>query len=326
MLTALKTFGNTIVTAKDSRPVQLCGVNRSGLEYSSPDAPGSLSKAGFSERELDEVAGWGANLLRLPFNQDWALARSSYDAEPYLLALDWIVEQAALRGIYTLLDLQWLDAVSPRGTLPNGSANFVPPLPNLESVQLWSQLAARYRNHTSVLFDIFNEPHDPLPDDMHELCGITSDGHIYQPVCRRVGMSQWQPWASHLIAAIRNQHPDALIFVSGVDWGYDLLGFPLPATENIVYSSHVYPSKKKRWTKAFGQLSRSHPVFLGEFGGVETDLDWGERLLDYLQARHIGWAAWSWSDHPHLIKTYSNFEPTAFGALVRAALRNHRSS
>ncbi len=261
------------------------------------------------------MANWGANLIRLPFNQDWALARPSYDPEPYLQILDWVIERAWFRGIYTLLDLQWLDAVSPRGTLKSGRPNFVPPLPNAASVALWSQLAARYRNEPSVLYDIFNEPHDPLPDDAGECGGV-----------RRVGMAQWQPWATQLIGAIRSQHPDALIFVSGIDWGYDLTGFPLPEASNIVYSSHVYSSKKKSWEKAFGRLSESHPVFIGEFGGLEADLTWGEKLIEYLRARNIGWAAWSWSDHPHLIESLADFEPTSFGAMVRSALRSNRNA
>ncbi len=292
------------MTVENSTPVILRGINCSRLEY---------SQTGFSEPEFDEIADWGANLIRLPFNQQWALARPSYDPEPYLKIIDWVIEQAALRGMYTLLDLQWLDAISPRGTLKNGRVNFVPPLPTAASLSLWSQLAARYRNQPSVLFDIFNEPHDPLPDDPGECYGI-----------RRVRMAQWQPWARRLIDAIRSQHPDALILVSGVDWGYDLAGFPLPGATNIVYSSHVYPGKKKSWEKAFGRLSESHPVFIAEFGGLETDLAWGAKLLEYLRARNIGWAAWSWSDHPHLLQSTSGFTPTPFGTLVRSALRNSR--
>lgn len=162
-LPPLHTRGTKIVNAETSEPVRLRGVNRSGLEYSAPAYPGSLATAGISEAEFDEIADWGANLVRIPFNQSWALRTSGYDPEAYLAALDQVIAMAAERGAYTLLDLQWLDAASPRGRLPSGGANFVPPLPNLGSIELWRQLASRYRGEPAVLYDIFNEPHDPLP-------------------------------------------------------------------------------------------------------------------------------------------------------------------
>ena len=305
-------------------PITLRGINRSGLEYSSPDAPGSLERCGFSARELDEMANWGANLMRLPVNQDWALSNAGYDGEPYLEAIDWAVEQATARGMYTMIDLQWLDATFPRGSLHNGSVNFVPSLPDERSLRFWRQIARRYFGQPSVLFDLLNEPHNPLDDDESQYFTV-DDAGVFAPLGkRRVGMKEWQPWARQLIRVIREESPQALIFLSGVDWGYDLTGFPLKGATNVVYSSHAYPAKKLSWDRAFGRLAKTQPVFLAEFGGGEADLHWGEKLLAYLDVRSIGWAAWSWSDHPHLLRKTADFEPTPFGALVRDALRRSR--
>ncbi len=121
---------------------------------------------------------------------------------------------ASDRGAYTILDLQWLDAVT----------HVVPALPNRKSITLWSELARRYRSNPAVLYDIFNEPHD-------------------------VTMKEWQPWAVELISAVRTQNPLALIFVSGLNWGFDLRGYPLPGITGVVYSTHVYRNKGKNWRK-----------------------------------------------------------------------------
>ena len=205
-LPALTTAANRIVQASTLSPFRLLGVNRSGLEYCSPDPPGSLARAGITPEELDAIAGWGANCIRLPFNQSWTCF------EPYLAAIDNIVDGAAARGLYTILDLQWLDAEQPRGTLANGAPNYVPPLPNAHSIETWRRLARRYSGRTSVLFDIFNEPHDALTDDpLHR---------------RRVRYREWASWAERLIRAIRTEYESALIFVSGLDWGYVLRDFP----------------------------------------------------------------------------------------------------
>jgi hypothetical protein len=75
--------GNRIVRDDDHTPVTLRGINRSGMEYQGP------SGKEWEEAESDcIVCDWGADILRLPFNQNWALAREGYDAAPYLAALD----------------------------------------------------------------------------------------------------------------------------------------------------------------------------------------------------------------------------------------------
>ena len=300
-LERLAVSGNRIVRSADQTPVLLRGVNRSGLEYCSPESPGSLPKAG--------VLDWNANIIRLPFNQSWALAREAYNPEGYLSALDFVIERAASHGAYTLLDLQWLDAVTPRGHFADGSRNFVAPLPNDASIEMWRQLATRYADEPAVLYDLFNEPHDPLPDDP-----------LASGVVRA---AEWHPWARALIAAIRPVAPDALIFVSGTNWGYDLTGCPLAGETNLVYSTHVYPNKGDLWDQNFGRLSATQPVFVAEWGGEDGDLAWGRRLAAYLETRGIGWAAWSWSDWPRL--TRDRNEPTPFGAIVKAALASEAS-
>ncbi len=297
-------------------PVWLRGVNRSGLEYSGPSGD-----AGITEMEFDVmVTGWGANIVRIPFNQEWALCREDYDAEPYLTALDTVIRFAAERGAYTLLDLQWLDASRVRGHTKDGRPNFVAPLPDLDSISLWRQLSRRYQSEPAVLYDIFNEPHDPLPDDTGELHGIDEGGSLFDLSKRRVSMKVWRAWAVHLVRAIREEHPQAVIFVSGIDWGYDLRGHPIAGLPGLVYSTHVYPGKGRNWDRAFGQLSEEVPVFAAELGGGESDVAWGASLLGYLRTRGIGWTAWSWSDYPHLVRPGGSLEATKFGHVVRADL------
>ncbi len=313
-LARLVTLGNRIVNAQTGEAQLLRGLNRSGLEYTDPDEEGFVSNAGISHQEIRWLAAeWKCNILRLPFNQDFALrGRGAHGPEVYLRDLDRVVSWAARYGCYTLLDLQWLDADNPFG--PN--RQFVPPLPSPESPRLWQILARRYRDEPAVLFDILNEPHDRELLDPYRLW--KPDGTQYGATHRRVSMVEWQPWARVLIDAIRAEAPEALIFVSGINWAYDLRGFPLGDRANLVYSTHVYANKGMKWEECFGALSRTHPVFAAEWGGGEYDLEWGRRLAGYFDQLGIGWTAWSWSDWPHMM---TRFEPTRFGELVRGSLR-----
>ena len=141
-LPRLTIWGNRIVNPETNKPVLLRGVNRSGMEYSEPNDEGFARAAGISQDEVECIAkNWNCNILRVPFNQDWALnGRRSHSSEEYLRDLDRIIQWAAECGAYTLLALQWLNADLQCG----GKLNFIAPLPNLESIELWHILAHRY--------------------------------------------------------------------------------------------------------------------------------------------------------------------------------------
>ena len=208
----------------------------------------------------------------------------------YVSLLDRVVGWIAKQGAYALLDLQW------RNTMIQ-----IPPIPDEEAVDMWKMLAVRYRENPAVLYDIHNEAHD-------------------------VPWTDWRSRASEIIEGIRLVHPDALVFVSGLDWAYDLRGWeqePLPYP-NVVYSTHPYPFKGEPWAwdKYFGNLSARLPVFAGEFGGGTADLEWGRQLLAYFDAKGLGWTAWSWVDNPRLTQD-DRQTPTEFGLLVKDALAIH---
>ncbi|MCU1232949.1 MAG: glycoside hydrolase, family 5 [Candidatus Solibacter sp.] len=308
-LPRLITQGNRILRADTAAPAILRGVNRSGMEYS--------EAAGITQSEIQGITQtWGSTVIRLPFNQAWALGGGEY-----LHAIDQVIDWAAALGAYTLLDLQWLDADTVYGTL-NDSANnpnHVAPLPNPTTLDLWATLAERYREEPAVLFDLFNEPHDRLSDDPHPLYLIGESGTPFESDSTLVSAAEWLPWAAKLTAVIRQIHPDSLIFVSGVDWAFDISRIRLAAA-NIVYSTHVYPNRpRRRWPAAFGNSAADVPVFVAEWGGGDDDLEWGNRFAAFLHSSPVaGWTAWSWQDNPLLVHgDRPPYLPTLFGSLVQ---------
>jgi hypothetical protein len=337
----------------DGHALVLRGVNRSGLEYAEPGADGFLASAGISEAEIAHIVdAWGATIIRVPFCQEYALdGRGRSTSGDYLAAVDQVIAWGAERGAYTLLDLHWLSPDLTFGITRVGGPNRVPPLPDARTADVWRLIAARYRDEPAVLFDLFNEPHDPIvrrddpaASDTRPLLDIDDSGSLRPHVGRRVDMAIWQRWARHLLGAVRSEHPRALVFVSGVDWAYDLRGMPLRAPDgegeaaNVVYSTHVYPwsgrpaggrlrDRARRWFghdrlswgAAFGHLSSRVPVFAAEWGGGDADVTWGARLAAYLTVRDIGWTAWSWRDRPRLTSG-ATYSASPFGAVVRDAI------
>jgi aryl-phospho-beta-D-glucosidase BglC (GH1 family) len=325
-LPGLITSGNLLLRTDTMQPVVLRGVNRSGLEYTPPDSAGFLSAAQFSEDEVREIVTcWHANVIRIPLNQSWALnGTAAHSAEAYLSALDQVIAWAAALGAYTILDLQWLDAETIYGSVRQQGKdieNHVAPLPNSESIALWRTLADRYRDEPAVLFDLFNEPHDPLEDDPHLLHLVSRAGQLQEWDYSFITASDWVRWAELLIHEIRTIRPDGLILVSGVDWAFDLRRVRVSAP-NIVYSVHIYPDRKPHlWSRALGNTN-DVPVFVAEWGGSDHDLDFGRTLAAKMRDLQLGWTAWSWVDYPRLIEAPRAplFTPTPFGQLVRDEL------
>src|SRR5262249_48241394 len=128
-------------------------------------------------------------------------------------------------------------------------------------------------------------------------------------------------------------------------------GKPLP---NAIYSAHVAgggPSAvgATAFDAYFGfpRLRAEHPVFVGEWGGSDDDLDWGSTLGACMRERHryrtgawqglAGWTAWSWGDttdlvariertqgaltwRPYQVDAAGRHVATPFGALVEREL------
>lgn len=292
-LPALTTSGDRIVKADTGADVVLRGINLSGLEYSEPGDQGFLAYSGFTQDLIRRiVTDWNSRIIRLPFTQDRVLrGRGSLTGEQYLIAIDQMIDWSASLGAYTLLDLQWLSSEYVFALDDKGNPIRIAPLPDTESPTLWRILAERYASESAVLFDIYNEPHDCSAAD-------------------------WRYWAALLADTIREVHPQSLLFVSGIDWGYDLRKVRIEA-DNIVYSTHVYRVKTEDPEEPFEDAPSKVPLFAAEWGGSDNDLEWGGVLADYLHENQIGWTAWSWHDNP---KLQINDIPTKFGELVKAEL------
>ena len=323
-LARLITVGNHIAHASTMQPVVLRGVNRSGLEYSAPGPVGFLAAAGISKAEIEEIVfGWQAKVIRLPFNQEWVLhGFENYSGEDYMTALDTVIDWAASLGAYTILDLHWLDISTVFGHTADGRTNHVPPLPNPETIALWRTLAQRYKDEAAVIFDLLNEPHSLLEDDSNPVFLVNESGDLRESSAQVIEANEWLPWASRLISEVRSIGNDSLLFVSGLDWGYDLSGLKV-AAQNIVFSTHVYPNRRpKDWQRAFGRTAAVAPVFVAEWGGGNGDLDWGARFISFLNATGLGWASWSWTDQPYLVGNAqtADYSPTRFGSMVRREL------
>lgn len=306
--------GNRVVNGV-SETVRLAGANVPSLVWQN-----------VGDRIQESIAAmidtWHANTIRLPLSQDRWFGYASGQTDggaAYRAQVDNAVAAVASRNAYVLLDLHWSD-MGVWGQSPNQYR-----MPDNNSTTFWSNVATRYANHASVLFDLYNEPHD-VNWNTWKNGGSVPDSTTFQT-----------PGMQSLLNTVRATGATNIVVAGGLDWGYDLSGvlngYALSdPTGNLMYGAHVYPFKGN-WAYNFGEVAKQYPVFIGEFGQgsygesepqFDAPTTWTPRLLDYLDARGIGWTAWSTytTTTPHLITDW-NFTPTTWGQQVKDRLASY---
>jgi endoglucanase len=259
------------------------------------------SRGHFSAEDYRVLAdSWDVNIIRVPiYPTSWA--REPEYMESYL---DPLVGWGGEYGLYIFLG--WHAHGNPV-TGQEEVAAFSPDLEMAESAL--GAMAERYRDKPWVLYGTFNEP-------------------------AFLSWSEWKPVAERLVDIVQNVHPAAVVFVSGIDFGYDLTGAikdPI-GRANIIYETHPYPGKGESWKGVLDQIRTTTPVFLGEWGFNPNAKDrnlrgsrekYGLPLLQYARDRNIGWTAWQWrTDYPELgmLESWEGYEPTDWGLFAKEAL------
>ena len=317
-LPPLRVEGNRLKNPQGA-VARLTGVNIASLEWNSrgENVLKSLSVA------VDE---WGANLIRLPLAQDRWFGRTKDQPDggaAYRKLVQEVVQAAAAKRCYVLLDLHWSNAGA---WGQNIGQHF---MPDDNSTAFWEAVAAAYANHPAVLFGLYNEPHD-VSWEVWRNGGTVSEKQGKAPG----GKLQYHtPGMQKLLDVCRGQGAKNLIVAGGLDWAYDLAAIAKGSAladakgQGVIYDTHIYPWKKD-WDRHVGVVLDKYPVLVGEAGceprGKEEDpKTWAPKILDYIEKHQLQWTAWDLhpAAGPCLIQNW-NYTPTPhWGVPVKKALR-----
>jgi len=294
---------------------QVHGAARSGYET------GSSGDGHFTQTDMNNIAGWRANTVRIATNQDFLLTDSScYDGN-YLGRLDAAVTAANQAGMNVIFDLHWSDR-GQAGTCAS-SQQF---MADNRSVTFWEVMANHYKTNPKVFFELYNEPHDISWSCWKGGC-TTSQGWT------AVGMQQ-------LYNVVRNAGFNNLVLIGGLNWAYDLSGVPTNRIQgtNIVYATHPYDFAGKQpadWPTGFGFLTATDPVVATEFGTFNCTAGYVSTLINYMDApagdvnRRMSWTGWAWNSpgscgFPSIIADW-NGTPSTMGQPEHDALARYSS-
>lgn len=184
------------------------------------------------------------------------------------------------------------------------------------TVEVWSRIAERYRDETTVLgYDLLNEP---IP----HYAGYERFTPALEPLYRR------------LVAAIRTVDPNHVIFLGGARWNTDFSVFGPPFAPNLVYTFHKYwmdPVQEEIQEYVDFRGRHGVPVWMGESG--ENDDEWIEAYRRLLEGNEIGWAFWTYKrmDTTRSVRSFErppHWDEVAAYALARGVapdkLKEHR--
>jgi len=265
---SIRVQGNQFVDAA-GRAVQLRGVNFSGFESVAIQGWSPTDPSGGQGGQADgpnwaAIAGWRANVVRLPLNEASWLGYTCTDTDGvvhnpdpggnYRSAVETQVAQANAAGLYVILDLHWS---APGGTCPMLKTQMADAD---HSPAFWASVAQRFRNNPAVLFELFNEPDfnfdfsgDPWSAMMQGSGGsfsgypATSNGNNWQNV--------QQPWTAvgyqQLIDAVRAAGAGNVVLIGSLEYSADLSGWlahrPTDPRGQMAAVWHAYPTYGQTW-------------------------------------------------------------------------------
>ncbi|MGA5301813.1 glycoside hydrolase family 5 protein [Nucisporomicrobium flavum] len=255
-----------------------------------------------AEEDIARIAALGFDHVRLPINSRVVLGPSAADG---FALIERAVEWCERHGLWILLDLHGAPG-GQTGTNIDDSPNGKPELfmderYRKQTVDLWREIARRYRDRTAVLgYDLLNEP---LPEE-------------WQYVYPRELMALY----AELTAAIREVDPDHLIMYEGPQWSTDVSIFTEVLDPNSVLQFHRYWCAPERAAISDYLEARDRlgiPVYMGE--GGENTAEWIYTATRLYEQHGIGWNLWPWKKLDTLTSPVSAPTPDGWSRIADPA-------
>lgn len=305
-LPAIRVEGNNFVNSNDEVVIF------HGLNISDPD---KLKNGGkWMKSHFQEAKDWGADIIRLPIHPSRWRDRGQED---YLKLLDQAVEWANELELYLILD--W-HSIGNLKTEQFHNEMYITDV--AETHEFWDIVSKRYADEPVVaMYELFNEP--------------VNGGNFGE-----LSWTEWKKMNEEMIDIIRENDKEAVVLVSGFNWGYNLSPIAAEPIERkgIAYVSHPYPQKREapwkvKWYEDWGFAAAKYPVILTEIGfalphekevhvPVMGDETYGNALVDFTRERGISWTVWcfdpDWS--PVMINDWE-YTPSRQGEFFRGVMK-----
>ncbi len=232
-----------------------------------------------TERDIDSIASWGFNSVRLPMHYELLTPRNSPGtySESGFAIIDSLLDWCGKNRLYLILDLHAAPGGQSDEPISDYDANF-PSLWESEAnkqrtVDLWGEIAKRYYDEKWIGgYDLLNEPKwelGPVNAALRDLYIRITD-------------------------TIRTADTNHILFIEGNWFATSFDGLTPPWDENMVYSFHKYWNKNETGVISYLLSIRTQynvPLWLGESG--ENSNSWFTDAITLMENNNIGWSWWT---------------------------------
>jgi cellulase (glycosyl hydrolase family 5) len=269
-----------------------------------PTGPAAVAAAHLTAAEMATYKNtWHVNLIRFQVSQPGLATVTSGQISAYLTQIKSAVAKAEAEGFGVILSMQ-------DQSIACGNAD---PLPSVDTVTAWDNLAPVFASDPNVMYEIFNEPTNTTSTAAWNQWKWDSCTPIPCP-------SSWPPgqtWIGHqrLIDDIRALGAPNVVLVDGALHASTFTNVPLlhdvSPGKGIVYAVHPYgvhtPATEQPLYGTW--LTSQVPVLATEWNyqqcklGPTPEMAWWKSL-------HIGLTGWS-GDIPGTIINTWKYDPTS---------------
>jgi hypothetical protein len=272
-------------------------------------------------------AQWHANIVRISvFPTQW----KHMDHAQLLAGLAREVNAALSNGMYVIISyhvIGWPDGYY-QPAYPGNPADTYDSAMSV-ATSFWNQISQTYGSDTRILFDLWNEPANPV-----DLTSDPSDPNPLWPILK--------PYYATLIQTVRNNHAQNIVIATGNRWASWLVGIkdsPL-SDPNVVYAYHKYsvPGQNAAsvWNTDTGGLIGVMPVIVSEWGYEDVDaganpqwpgtaVGFGVPFTAWLEANNLSSLVWmyhyDWT--PALLKSDGSL--TLYGNFAKTYIASHNA-
>ena len=231
-----------------------------------------------TEKDIELIAQWGFNSIRLPFHYEFF---SPIDSPGVFIdvgfeIIDTLLVWCKRNGLYIILDMHCAPGGQNAGNISDsdGEAKLWLETANQDrTVEIWKRIAEYYKDEEWIIgYDLLNEP-------------VLPNGY---------STASFRAFFVRLTNAIREVDNNHIVFIEGNWYATDFTGLPPRFDSNMVWAFHKYWSETNLSSIQQYRNLRTQtvtPLWLGESG--ENSNVWYYETVKLMEQQSVGWNWWA---------------------------------
>ncbi len=254
-----------------------------------------------AEKDIELIARWGFNSIRLPFHYQFFSPIDSPGVfiEDGFRIVDTLLAWCKKYNLYLILDMHCAPGGQNHGNISDADGEaklWTVPANQERTIAIWRHIAERYAHETQIVgYDLLNEPVLPT--------GCTG--------------ADLRNFFIRLKDAVRAVDPNHILFIEGNWYATDFDQLAPRFDASMVYAFHKYWNPTDLASiQAYRNLRTQTvtPLWLGETG--ENSNPWFYEVVSLMDQQNIGWNWWSHKKFNTTTSPLSAVIPASYQQLI----------